>query len=92
MVSQFLVEAKNYNAALRSKFDAEAGLMPVADMAQLVHEATVFGCETIYLAVLLGGQEFVLIRQDIAESVKEQHIKEHGCAVGPCTGWNSPAP
>jgi len=72
----FLVEAKNYNAAMRSKFDADTGLMPVADMAQLVHEATVFGCETIYLAVLFGGQEFVLIRQDISEAIKEAHIKE----------------
>ena len=50
--------------------------MPVADMAQLVHEATVFGCETVYLAVLFGGQEFVLIRQDISEAMKEAHIKE----------------
>ena len=71
-----LVEAKNYSAATRSKFDADTGLMPVADMAQLVHEATVFGCETVYLAVLFGGQEFVLIRQDISEAMKESHIKE----------------
>ena len=71
-----LVEAKNYNSATRSKFDADTGLMPVADMAQLVHEATVFGCETVYLAVLFGGQEFVLIRQDISEAMKEAHIKE----------------
>ena len=71
-----LVEAKNYNAATRSKFDADTGLLPAADMAQLVHEATVFGCETVYLAVLFGGQEFVLIRQDISEAMKEAHIKE----------------
>ena len=70
-----LVEAKNYNAATRSKFDADTGLMPAADMAQLVHEATVFGCETVYLAVLFGGQEFVLIRQDIIEAVKLKHIQ-----------------
>jgi predicted phage-related endonuclease len=71
-----LVEAKNYNAATRSKFDADTGLLPAADMAQLVHEATVFGCETVYLAVLFGGQEFVLIRQDISEAMKEAHIKD----------------
>jgi len=71
-----LVEAKNYNSATRSKFDADTGLLPAADMAQLVHEATVFGCETIYLAVLFGGQEFVLIRQDISEAMKEAHIKD----------------
>ena len=71
-----LVEAKNYNAGTRSKFDAEAGLLPPADMAQLVHEATVFGCEKIYLAVLFGGQEFVLIPQVITEDMKLKHIQE----------------
>ena len=71
----FLVEAKNYNAGTRTKFDAEAGLMPAADMAQLVHEAAVFGVEKVYLAVLFGGQEFVLIPQTITEEMKEFHIK-----------------
>jgi predicted phage-related endonuclease len=72
----FLVEAKNYNAGNRSKFDSDAGLLPPADMAQLVHEATVFGVETVYLAVLFGGQEFVLIRKDITEEMKEAHVQE----------------
>jgi len=71
-----LVEAKNYNAGVRSKFDADAGLMPTADMAQLVHEATVFGVEVVYLAVLFGGQEFVLIRQEITDEMKTKHIQE----------------
>lgn len=72
----FLVEAKNYNAATRNKFDAESGLMPAADMAQLVHEAAVFGVEKVYLAVLFGGQEFVLIPQTITEDMKEAHVKD----------------
>ena len=71
-----LVEAKNYNAATRNKFDAEAGLMPSADMAQLVHEAAVFGVDKIYLAVLFGGAEFVLIPQTITEEMKETHVQE----------------
>jgi predicted phage-related endonuclease len=71
-----LVEAKNYTAGTRSKFDADSGLMPTADMAQLVHEATVFGVQTIYLAVLFGGQEFVLIRQEITDEMKTKHIQE----------------
>ena len=41
----FLVEAKNYNAATRNKFDI-AGICPPADMAQLVHEAAVYGVVT----------------------------------------------
>lgn len=72
----FLVEAKNYNAGNRSKFDSDAGLLPPADMAQLVHEATVFGVETVYLAVLFGGAEFVLIRKDITEEMKQTHVQE----------------
>jgi predicted phage-related endonuclease len=72
----FLVEAKNYNAATRNKFDVEAGLMPPADLSQLVHEAAVFGVEKVYLAVLFGGQEFVLIPQTITEEMKQTHVQE----------------
>ena len=70
-----LVEAKNYNAATRSKFDA-SGICPAADMAQLVHEAAVFGVDMVYLAVLFGGQEFVLIPFNIADEQKEELIKQ----------------
>ena len=70
-----LVECKNYNAATRSKFDA-SGICPPADMAQLVHEAAVFGVEEIYLAVLFGGQEFVLIPFTISDDQKEDLIKQ----------------
>ena len=70
-----LVEAKNYNAATRSKFDI-SGICPPADMAQLVHEAAVFGVDMVYLAVLFGGQEFVLIPFSITEEQKEELIKQ----------------
>ena len=70
-----LVECKNYNAATRSKFDV-AGICPPADMAQLVHEAAVFGVDMVYLAVLFGGQEFVLIPFNITEEQKEDLIKQ----------------
>ena len=69
-----LVECKNYNAAFRNKFDAEAGVIPPADMAQLVHEATVFGVDKIYLAVLFGGQEFFLCPFHITEQQKTDLI------------------
>lgn len=71
-----LVECKNYNAAVRSKFDAEAGIVPAADMAQLVHEATVFGVEKIYLAVLFGGQEFFLAPFNIHEEQKTELVQK----------------
>jgi predicted phage-related endonuclease len=69
-----LVECKNYNAATRSKFD-EDGLMPPADMAQLVHEATVYGCSHMYLAVLFGGQELVIIPVEVTDQMKSDHIE-----------------
>ena len=70
-----LVEAKNYNAGTRNKFDPDTGLMPAADMAQCIHEATVFGCDTVVLAVLFGGQELVLIRAEITDQMKADHIQ-----------------
>jgi len=71
-----LVEAKNYNASVRHKFDADTGRMPPADLAQCIHEACVFGTDIVYLAVLFGGQEFVMIRVDVTEQMKEDHIKQ----------------
>ena len=71
-----LVECKNYNAAVRSKFDAEAGIIPAADMAQLVHEAAVFGVRKMYLAVLFGGQEFFLAPFTIADEQKDELVKQ----------------
>jgi len=70
-----LVECKNYNAAVRSSFDT-AGIAPAADVAQVIHEAAVYGVDKVYLAVLFGGQEFVLIPFHIADEQKETLIKE----------------
>lgn len=70
-----LVECKNYNAAVRNKFD-DSGVMPAADMAQLVHEAAVMGVKKIYLAVLFGGQEFVLIPKLVQEAEKDELIQK----------------
>ena len=70
-----LVECKNYNAQVRSKFDGDTGVIPAADMAQLVHEATVFGVQKVYLAVLFGGQEFFLAPFDIQQQQKDELIQ-----------------
>ena len=72
--NRVLVECKNYNAATRSKFD-EDGLMPPADMAQLVHEATVVGVSKVYLAVLFGGQELLIIPVEVTDQMKADHIQ-----------------
>lgn len=71
-----LVECKNYNAAHRNKFDPENCIVPAADRAQVIHEASVFGVSKVYLAVLFGGQEFTLTPFNIADQEKEDLIQE----------------
>jgi len=71
-----LVEAKNYNAGARSKFDVDSGRMPMADYVQLIHESAVHNVDKAVLAVLFGGQEFVTIELDVTEAMKEDVIKQ----------------
>jgi len=73
---QTLVEVKNYNAAVRNKFDTEANIIPQADMAQLIHEAACHNISDIVLAVLFGGQNFEVFRFTIEEGQKEQLIRD----------------
>lgn len=71
-----LVECKNYNASVMSKFDEDTGVVPAPDMAQLIHEAAVHNVESIYLAVLFGGQAFRTYHFTITEAMKEDLIKQ----------------
>lgn len=71
-----LVEAKNYNAAVRNKFDADALIIPENDMAQLIHEAACHNVSDIVLAVLFGGQNLETFRFTITEGQKEQLVKD----------------
>jgi len=73
---KILVEAKNYNANVRNKFDADSGIIPAADMAQLIHEAACHNVERIVLAVLFGGQNFEVFDFHITEGQKEELIKD----------------
>lgn len=70
-----LVEAKNYNAAVRNKFDPETNRIPPADLAQCIHEATVHNVSRVYLAVLFGGQEFHTFEVNVSEAQKDELIK-----------------
>lgn len=70
-----LVEAKNYNAGVRNKFDADTNRIPDPDYAQLVHECACHGIDRIFLAVLFGGQEFVTFEFTIGETEKEDLIQ-----------------
>lgn len=72
---QILVECKNYSSAVRGKFDV-TGIAPAADVAQIIHEAAVMDVEEVYLAVLFGGQEFVLIPFNITQEQKVTLVQE----------------
>jgi len=72
----FLVEAKNYNAMVRNKFDPDTNRIPDADYAQLVHEAACHRVDRVVLAVLFGGQEFLTFDFTITEQEKEDLIKK----------------
>jgi predicted phage-related endonuclease len=71
-----LVEAKNYNAAVRKKFDAEALIIPAADMAQLVHESACHGIDRVVLAVLFGGQNFETFEFVITDAQRDKLIQD----------------
>jgi hypothetical protein len=71
----FLVEAKNYGSHQSKKFDEDAGIMPDADRIQCIHEATVHGVSTVYLAVLLGGQELKVIKVDVTPEMMLEHVQ-----------------
>ena len=85
-----LVEAKNYNAAHRNKFDPDSNRIPDADYAQLVHEAACHGIQKIYLAVLFGGQEFQTFEFDISEVEKDDLIQKMAEVWGYCQSDNLP--
>jgi predicted phage-related endonuclease len=70
-----LVEAKNYNAGVRNKFDADANRIPDADLAQLIHECACHSIDRIFLAVLFGGSEFVTIEFEITEGMKDDLVQ-----------------
>lgn len=71
-----LVEAKNYSAQVRNKFDTEANIIPPADMAQIIHEAACHNVNRVVLAVLFGGQEFCTFDFTITEEQKSELIKD----------------
>jgi predicted phage-related endonuclease len=85
-----LVEAKNYNAGVRNKFDPDENRIPAADYAQLVHEAACHGVERIYLAVLFGGQEFHTFEFKITEQEKEDLIAKMSKVWGYCKAGGLP--
>lgn len=70
-----LIEAKNYNAGVKNKFDMDTNAVPAEDYIQCLHEATVFNVDTVYLAVLLGGQEFRHFKFTFSDDEKQQFVQ-----------------
>jgi predicted phage-related endonuclease len=87
-----LVEVKNYNQSKRNQYDAETGLMPAADRAQVVHEATVHRVQRCILAVLFGGQELVLIDKEISDDEKDALIRTEAELWGAIQAKQPPEP
>ena len=70
-----LVEAKNYNAAIRNKFDSDEDRVPAADYAQCLHEAVVHNVSKVVLAVLFGGQEFQTFDFHFSDEEKDAFVQ-----------------
>jgi predicted phage-related endonuclease len=87
-----LIEAKNYNAAYRNKFDQEQNRVPAADYAQCLHEATVHNVSEVYLAVLFGGQEFQTFHFTFSDKEKEDFIKTSATFWGYVQSNTTPEP
>lgn len=89
---KMLIECKNYNAAVRSKYDFETGRLPGADWAQLVHEAAVHNVDMICFAVLFGGQEFKYFTYKITDEEKKMLIQEMAVYWGHVKAGTLPTP
>jgi len=70
-----LFEIKNYGVHQRNKFgDNDSTDIPLVDLAQCIHEASVFNVERVNLCVLFGGQELCIYPLTIDDSMKEALI------------------
>ena len=87
-----LVEAKNYNAAVRNKFDPEENRVPAADYAQCLHEAVVHNVSEVYLAVLFGGQEFQSFHFQFTDEEKDAFVKAQAKLWACVVSGDTPTP
>jgi len=87
-----LVEAKNYNASVRNKFDQDENRVPLADYAQCLHEAVVHNVSKVYLAVLFGGQEFQTFDFHFSDEEKDAFIKTQAKLWACVVSGDTPTP
>jgi predicted phage-related endonuclease len=88
-----LVEVKNYNASVRNKFGEDGtDLIPPADLAQCIHEATVHGVDQVVLGVLFGGQELCCFPVNVTPEQKDQLVRTLAEMWGHIQAKNPPLP
>jgi predicted phage-related endonuclease len=91
--AKVLVEVKNYNGAVRSKFgDDGSDLIPPADLAQCIHEATVHNVDQVVLGVLFGGQELCCFPVNVSQEQKDNLIRTLAELWGHIQAKNPPLP
>ena len=72
-----LLEVKNFNAALITKYSEpdEPMKLPEADYVQCLHEACVYGVDHVYFAVLFGGQRFRWWKLEFTAEQKDEFVQ-----------------
>jgi len=87
-----LVEAKNYNANVRAKYDPETNRVQPADYAQCLHEAVVHNVSEVVLAVLFGGQEFQSFHFHFTDQEKDAFIQSQAKLWACVVSGETPTP
>ena len=87
-----LVEAKNYNANVRNKYDLQENRVQPADYAQCLHEAVVHNVSKVVLAVLFGGQEFCTFDFHFTDQEKDEFIKSQAKLWACVVSGETPTP
>lgn len=86
-----LLEIKNYRHSKSQNFGEDgSALVPEADLAQCIHEASVHNVETIYLCVLFGGQELRIYPLHAEQTAKDVLIQTEAELWGHIQARNPP--
>ena len=85
-----LYEIKNYSAFARDKYGEDGSTrIQDGDLAQIIHEAAVFGVDTVNLCILFGGAELCIYPIKIEPEHKEVLIQQEA-ALWACIQTRTP--
>jgi predicted phage-related endonuclease len=90
--SSALVECKNVGLSQRKYFDEDSRIVPPYYRAQCVHEALVFGTDMVWMSVLVGGQEHLMIPLEVSEQEKQEHLERIATFWGHIKADTTPDP